>query len=89
MGLTLQQERTTMKNTVLRSTVIAAAVAAMLGGSAFAGPVYKDADSKLPNFVVILTDDQSWVGTSLQIIPEDTRTRSDYFRPPPQTRRQD
>ena len=71
-----------MKNTVLRSTVIAAAVAAMLGGSAFAGPVHKDADSKLPNFVVILTDDQSWVGTSLQIIPEDTRTRSDYFRTP-------
>jgi len=78
-----------MKNTVLRSTVIAAAVAAMLGGSAFAGPVHKGADSKLPNFVVILTDDQSWVRTSLQIIPEDTRTRSDYFRSPPQTRRQD
>ncbi|MGE4550040.1 MAG: sulfatase-like hydrolase/transferase, partial [Opitutales bacterium] len=35
-----------------------------------------------PNFVVILTDDQSWVGSSLQIIPEDARTRSDYFRTP-------
>ena len=35
-----------------------------------------------PNFVVILTDDQSWVGSSLQIIPDDPRTRSDYFRTP-------
>ena len=35
-----------------------------------------------PNFVVILTDDQSWVGSSLQIIPDDDRTRSDYFRTP-------
>ena len=35
-----------------------------------------------PNFVVILSDDQSWVGSSLQIIPDDPRTRSDYFRTP-------
>ena len=35
-----------------------------------------------PNFVVILTDDQSWVGSSLQIIPEDARTRSDYIQTP-------
>lgn len=35
-----------------------------------------------PNFVVILTDDQSWVGSSLQIIPNDDRTKSDYFRTP-------
>ncbi|MDB4794790.1 hypothetical protein OAG73_01145 [bacterium] len=48
-----------MKNTVLRSTIIATAVAAMLSGSVFANPVHKDTDSKLPNFVVILTDDQS------------------------------
>ena len=35
-----------------------------------------------PNFVVILTDDQSWVGSSLQIISDDPRTRSDYFKTP-------
>lgn len=35
-----------------------------------------------PNFVVILTDDQSWVGTSVLIDPDDERTRSDYFRTP-------
>ncbi len=35
-----------------------------------------------PNFVVILTDDQSWVGSSLQIIPGDGRTKSDYYRTP-------
>jgi len=35
-----------------------------------------------PNFVVILTDDQSWVGLSLRIDPEDRRTRSDYYQTP-------
>lgn len=40
------------------------------------------ASPSAPNFVVILTDDQSWVGTSLQIDPNDERTRSDYYRTP-------
>lgn len=35
-----------------------------------------------PNFVVILTDDQSWVGSSVLMDPNDTRTRSDYYRTP-------
>ncbi len=35
-----------------------------------------------PNFVMIVTDDQSWVGTSLQIDPADERSKSDYFRTP-------
>ena len=35
-----------------------------------------------PNFIVILTDDQSWVGSSQQMVPGDPRTRSDYFRTP-------
>lgn len=35
-----------------------------------------------PNFVVILTDDQSWVGTSLVIDPDDARTKSDYYQTP-------
>jgi arylsulfatase A-like enzyme len=35
-----------------------------------------------PNFIVILTDDESWVGSSLQIIPKDSRTKSDYFETP-------
>ena len=37
---------------------------------------------KSPNFVILLTDDQSWVGTSLQIDPGDVRTKSDYFLTP-------
>ena len=40
-----------------------------------------DADD-LPNFIVILSDDQSWVGSSVQIQPDDPRTRSDYYRTP-------
>ena len=47
----------------------------------FALTASADAADK-PNFVVILTDDQSWVGSSLQMMPEDPRTRSDYFRTP-------
>ena len=35
-----------------------------------------------PNFVVILSDDQSWVGSSVLMKPEDARSRSDYFRTP-------
>ena len=35
-----------------------------------------------PNFIVILTDDQSWVGTSLQIDPKDPRSKSDYYQTP-------
>ncbi|MEM1068263.1 MAG: sulfatase-like hydrolase/transferase [Planctomycetota bacterium] len=38
--------------------------------------------SKSPNFIVILTDDQSWVGSSVQIKPDDPRTRSDYYLTP-------
>lgn len=35
-----------------------------------------------PNFIVILTDDQSWVGTSFLINPEDSRSKSDYYQTP-------
>lgn len=48
----------------------------LLSASSYAGSV----DS--PNFIVLLTDDQSWVGTSLQIDPDDERTKSDYYQTP-------
>ncbi len=35
-----------------------------------------------PNFVVILSDDQSWVGSSVPMDPADARSRSDYLRTP-------
>ncbi len=35
-----------------------------------------------PNFLVILTDDQSWVGTSLRMDSGDPRSKSDYFQTP-------
>ncbi len=35
-----------------------------------------------PNFVVILTDDQSWVGSSLQMLPDDPHSKSDYYQTP-------
>ncbi len=35
-----------------------------------------------PNFIVILTDDQSWVGTSFLANPEDPRSKSDYYQTP-------
>ena len=41
-----------------------------------------DPVSTSPNFVVILTDDQSWVGTSFLIDPSDPRTKSDYYQTP-------
>ena len=38
--------------------------------------------SKSPNFIVILTDDQSWVGTSFLAEPGDQRSKSDYYQTP-------
>ncbi len=38
--------------------------------------------SPKPNFIVILSDDQSWVGTSQRMIPGNPETASDYFRTP-------
>ncbi|TWU37925.1 Arylsulfatase [Novipirellula aureliae] len=37
---------------------------------------------KSPNFILILTDDQSWVGSSLCIDPDDKRTSSDFYQTP-------
>ena len=50
--------------------LLAAAVAVSLG-----------AQTK-PNFVVILSDDQSWVGSSVLMEPDDLRSKSDYYRTP-------
>lgn len=41
-----------------------------------------DEKTKSPNFIVILTDDQSYVGTSFMANPEDPRTKSDYYQTP-------
>ena len=38
--------------------------------------------NKKPNFIVILTDDQSWVGTSFLADPGDQRSKSDYYQTP-------
>ena len=35
-----------------------------------------------PNFIVIMSDDQSWVGTSTAMIPGRPDTRSDYYQTP-------
>lgn len=40
----------------------------------------EDTERQSPNFVVILTDDQSGVGSSVLMDPNDTRTRSDYYQ---------
>ena len=41
-----------------------------------------NAQKQSPNFIVILTDDQSYVGTSFLANPEDERTCSDYYQTP-------
>lgn len=40
------------------------------------------AKTNSPNFIVILSDDQSWVGTSQRMIPGNPDTASDYLRTP-------
>ena len=41
-----------------------------------------EGDVRSPNFIILMTDDQSWVGTSLKMHPDDPRTRSDFFLTP-------
>lgn len=35
-----------------------------------------------PNFVFIFADDMGWTGTSVEMIPGDERTKSDYYQTP-------
>ena len=35
-----------------------------------------------PNFVFIFADDMGWTGTSVEMIPGDPRTKSDYYLTP-------
>ncbi len=58
--------------TLLNTTAISLILLSFVSGALAASP----------NFVVILTDDQSWVGSSLLIKPDDPRTKSDYFKTP-------
>jgi arylsulfatase A len=37
---------------------------------------------KAPNFILILTDDQGWNGTSVQMMDEEIRSKSDYHQTP-------
>ena len=37
---------------------------------------------KVPNFILILTDDQGWNGTSVQMMDEEIRSKSDYHQTP-------
>ncbi len=37
---------------------------------------------KAPNFILILTDDQGWNGTSVQMMDEELRSKSDYHQTP-------
>ena len=64
-----------------RSDLLSAAVLVCFLASCFSSG-RADAADEAPNFVVLLTDDQSWVGTSLRIDPKDARTRSDFYRTP-------
>lgn len=42
----------------------------------------KSSEKDPPNFILILTDDQSWVGTSFLTDPADPRSKSDYYQTP-------
>ena len=41
-----------------------------------------DTREKAPNFILILTDDQGWNGTSVQMMDEEIRSKSDYHQTP-------
>ncbi len=49
---------------------------------ALAAPGITQAATNPPNFILILTDDQSYVGSSALMDPENPETKSDYFQTP-------
>ncbi|MEO0416110.1 MAG: sulfatase-like hydrolase/transferase, partial [Verrucomicrobiota bacterium] len=53
----------------------------LLSLSLFLSQVFTLASDK-PNFLIILTDDQSWVGTSLLMDPDNPDSKSDYYQTP-------
>ena len=44
--------------------------------------VKKESDAKPPNFIVILTDDQGWNGTSVQMMDTNIQSKSDFHQTP-------
>ena len=55
----------------------------ILLGLLFSGCSNTSSDTQNPpNFLLILTDDQSWVGTSFLTDPDDERTKSDFYQTP-------
>jgi arylsulfatase A-like enzyme len=71
----MKTKDTTMKHFLALLTALLLAPLAVLNAAESRKP------SK-PNFIVILSDDQSWVGTSQRMIPGNPDTASDYFRTP-------
>jgi arylsulfatase A len=65
-------------NRIMRKKVTGLLLWVMLTGF----PVLLLGKTKSPNFILILTDDQSYVGTSFLANPEDSRTKSDYYQTP-------
>lgn len=63
--------------TLMQFQVIITAVLAL--GMVSALPA---AEIQNPNFLIILTDDQSWVGTSLPMNPDQPDSKSDYIQTP-------
>jgi len=47
-----------------------------------AGTLTQGASAASPNFIVILTDDQSWTGSSTRMDPDCPDSQSDYFVTP-------
>ena len=39
-------------------------------------------ESEFPNFIFILVDDQGWNGTSVQMMANDSLSKSDYYQTP-------
>ncbi|MEM9159832.1 MAG: sulfatase-like hydrolase/transferase, partial [Verrucomicrobiota bacterium] len=51
-------------------------------GSLASDEVARESDASKPNFVFIFADDLGWTGTSVEMIPGDPRTKSDFYQTP-------
>ena len=55
---------------------------ALLWSGCQTAEVQSRAEAAPPNFIVVLVDDQGWNGTSVEMVPGDSLSRSDYHETP-------
>ena len=66
----------------MKRCLLPAMMASVFGLAGCGSDSTSDPPEGRPNFVVVLVDDQGWNGTSVEMVPGDSLSRSDYHETP-------